>query len=112
MVSQKFGLLTATSSRKIVHRCYSLLLRQDIKYRTAGTIYINPIEANQFGVSRIMIGIRIKGIEKISMIVAPTRGFLLATNLAIRRGPPMTNPNDSRYIKASPISDQVKPRGE
>jgi hypothetical protein len=75
-------------------------------------MYINPIEANQFGVSRIMIGINIKGIERINMIMAPIKGFLSATKLAIKRGPPMTSPNDSRPIKASLISDHVKPRGE
>ena len=56
-------------------------------------MYINPIAAVQLStVSRDMIGIRIKGIARISMIMAPTRGFLSATNLAINRGPPMTSP--------------------
>jgi hypothetical protein len=58
-------------------------------------MYINPIAAAQSSVSQAMIGIRIKGIARISMIIAPTRGFLSATNLAIRRGPPMTSPVDS-----------------
>jgi hypothetical protein len=56
-----------------------------------------------------MIGIKVKGIARLSMIMAPTRGFLSATNLAIKRGPPMSSPPAADAQKASPISAHVKP---
>jgi hypothetical protein len=71
------------------------VLGEDAKYRIAGTMYINPIAAAQSSLSRAMSGIKIKGIARISMIMAPTRGFLSATNLAIKRGPPMSSPHNS-----------------
>jgi hypothetical protein len=73
-------------------------------------MYINPITAVQLSaVGRDMIGIRMKGIARISMIIAPTRGFLSATNMAIKRGPPMNSPARSVYPKANPMFDHVKP---
>lgn len=73
-------------------------------------MYINPIAAVQLSaVGRDMIGIRMKGIARISMIMAPTRGFLSATSMAIKRGLPTNRPARSVIPKATTISNHVKP---